>query len=136
PAHTRHFRTQRVHAVPAKHYDGEATRVHRAVATGQLIIDVLARTGEDADHPAGKVRIRIDTGKALAVNNGRRGHREPLFLGVPANHAAKRASGGIATGIYLTNEARTVIGLKKTDNEDTTALTSAEITTSKDKAKL
>ena len=70
------------------------------------------------------------------MNNGRRGHREPLFLGVPANHAAKRASGGTTTGIYLTNEARTAIGLKKADNEDTTALTSDEISTSKDKAKL
>jgi hypothetical protein len=68
-----------------------------------LVIDVLARTGEDADHPAAKVRIGIDSGKALAVNNGRRGHREPLFLGEPANQAAKRASGGEATGIYLTN---------------------------------
>jgi class 3 adenylate cyclase len=42
----------------------------------------------------------------------------------------------MATGVYLTNEARTVIGLKKADNEDTTALTSTEITTSKDKANL
>ena len=30
---------------------------------GQLIIDVLAQTGEDADHPPAKVRIGIDTGK-------------------------------------------------------------------------
>jgi class 3 adenylate cyclase len=130
------FHNQRLHSVVSKPYDAEAARVHKAVAMGQLIIDVLARTGEDADHPAAKVRIGIDTGKALAVNNGRRGHREPLFLGVPANHAAKRASGGKATGIYLTNEARTAIGLKKADNEDTNALTGAEIATSKDKAKL
>ena len=130
------FHNQRLHSVVSKPYDVEADRVHKAVAMGQLIIDVLARTGEDADHPAARVRIGIDTGKALAVNNGRRGHREPLFLGVPANHAAKRAGGGSATGIYLTNEARIAIGLKKTDNEDTTPLTSAEITTSKDKAKL
>ena len=130
------FHNQRLHSVVSKPYDAEADRVHKAVAIGQLIIDVLARTGEDADHPAAKVRIGIDTGKALAVNNGRRGHREPLFLGVPANHAAKRAGGGKATGIYLTNEARTAIGLKKADNEDTTALTSTEIATSKEKAKL
>ena len=130
------FHNQRLHSVVSKPYDAEADRVHKAVAMGQLIIDVLARTGEDADHPAAKVRIGIDTGKALAVNNGRRGHREPLFLGVPANHAAKRAGGGKATGIYLTNEARTAIGLKKADNEDTTALTSTEIATSKEKTKL
>jgi class 3 adenylate cyclase len=103
---------------------------------GQLIIDVLAQTGEDADHPAAKVRVGIDTGKALAVNNGRRGHREPLFLGVPANHAAKRAGGGSTTGIYLTNVARKAIGLKQMDNEDLTALTAAEIATSRNMAKL
>src|SRR5713226_9032980 len=61
------FHNQRLHSVFAKPYDHEAKRVHRAVATGQLVIDVLARTGEDADHPAAKVRIGIDTGKALAV---------------------------------------------------------------------
>lgn len=130
------FHNQRLHTVIAKPYGSEADRVHRGVAMGQLIIDVLAQTGEDADHPAAKVRVGIDTGKALAVNNGRRGHREPLFLGVPANHAAKRAGGGTATGIYLTNAARKVIGLKEVANEDTTSLTVAEIQTSKDAAKL
>src|SRR5207237_111028 len=99
-------------------------------------IDVLARTGEDADHPAGKVRIGIDTGKALAVNNGRRGHREPLFLGEPANRAAKLAGGGEATGIYLTNRARTTIGLKEVANEQASALMREEINASQEKAKL
>jgi class 3 adenylate cyclase len=87
------FHNQRLHSVIAKPYDSEVDRIHKAVAVAQLIVDVLAQTGEDADHPAAKVRVGIDTGEALAVNNGRRGHREPLFLGEPANHAAKRASG-------------------------------------------
>lgn len=130
------FHNQRLHSVVSKPYDSEAARIHRAVAMGQLIIDVLAQTGEDADHPPAKVRLGIDTGKALAVNNGRRGHREPLFLGVPANHAAKRAGGGSVTGIYLTNTARGAIGLKRVDNEDLSALTVAEVTTSKNAAKL
>jgi hypothetical protein len=46
-----------------KPYDSEAKRVHKAVAVGQLIIDVLAQTGEDADHPAAKVRVGIDSGQ-------------------------------------------------------------------------
>ena len=100
------FHNQRLHSVVAKPYGDETMRIDRAIAIGQLIIDVLARTGEDADHPPAKVRVGIDTGKALAVNNGRRGHREPLFLGEPANLAAKRAGGGSARGIYLTNKAR------------------------------
>lgn len=130
------FHNQRLHSVFAKPYDDEAKRVHRAVATGQLIIDVLAQTGEDADHPAAKVRVGIDSGKALAVNNGRRGHREPLFLGEPANRAAKRAGGGKATGIYLTNKARKAIGLPETASEDNTPLTAAEVEASQKIAKL
>ena len=37
------FHNQRLHSVFAKPYDNEAKRLHRAIATGQLIIDVLAR---------------------------------------------------------------------------------------------
>ena len=130
------FHNQRLHAVIAKPYDVESKRVHRAVATGKLIIDVLARTGEDADHPPAEVRIGIDSGKALAVNNGRRGHREPLFLGEPANHAAKRACGGKAMGIFLTNRARVAAGFAKVADEDLTPLTVDEIRKSQDKANL
>ena len=130
------FHNQRLHSVVIKPYESEGKRVHRAVAIAQLIIEVLARTGEDADHPAAKVRVGIDSGKALAVNNGRRGHREPLFLGEPANHAAKRAGGGSALGIYLTNTARQVIGLSLAADEDATALTSAEILRSQEVADL
>lgn len=130
------FHNQRLHTVFTKPYDDEAKRVHRAVATAQLIIDVLARTGEDADHPAAKVRVGIDTGKALAVNNGRRGHREPLFLGPPANYAAKRSGGGPEAGIFLTNEARKVIGLPEARDVDATPLTASEIAASQNAARL
>lgn len=130
------FHNQRLHTVVAKPYDAEAGRVHKAIATAQLIIDVLARTGEDADHPAAKVRCGIDTGQALAVNSGRRGHREPLFLGEPANHAAKRSGGGKNTGIFLTNKARRAVGLKAVDVEDDVALTAAEVAASQEAAKL
>lgn len=130
------FHNQRLHAVIVKPYDAEADRIHRAIAIGQLIIDVLAQTGEDEEHPNAKVRIGVDSGKALAVNNGRRGHREPLFLGEPANHAAKRASGGTAVGIYLTNKARATIGLAQVKDENATAVTAEEIANSKEKAKL
>jgi class 3 adenylate cyclase len=130
------FHNQRLHSVVAKPYDSEVKRVQRAVAIGQLIIDVLAQTGEDADHPAAKVRVGIDTGAALAVNNGRRGHREPLFLGQPANHAAKRAGGGGSEGIFLTNTARTALGIVSVPNEDASPLSAQEIKTCQDKAEL
>lgn len=133
------FHNQRLHAIIAKPYgdDCEAQRVHRAIALAQLLIDVLAETDDDDEHiPNAKVRVGIDTGKALAVNNGRNGYREPLFLGDPANHAAKLSGASKATGIYLTNEAREAIGLDEVDTPSTSRLTQDEIKTSQDAAGL
>ena len=92
------FHNQRLHAVIVKPYGEEEDRIHRAISLAQLVIDVLKQTREEGDDklPAAVVRVGIDSGPALAVNNGRRGHREPLFLGRPANLAAKRAGGGTA----------------------------------------
>ncbi len=131
------FHNQRLHAVVAKPYGDEAGRVHRAVAIAQLITDVLAETGEDGDDkiPTAAVRVGIDSGVALAVCNGRRGHAEPLFLGAPANLAAKRSAGS-KVGIYLTNTARGVIDLADDVIEDDTALSAQEIETSQEKAAL
>lgn len=126
------FHNQRLHAVVAKPYntedDAEAKRIRRSVAIGQLIIDVLHETGDADEHiPSAKVRVGIDSGEALAVNNGRRGGREPLFLGEPANQAAKLSGGGARTGIYLTNNAREAIGLEAADAPASTPLTAAEV---------
>jgi class 3 adenylate cyclase len=131
------FHNQRLHAVFAKPYDDEKGRIFRAVATAQLIRDVLAKTGEDGDDPlpAAKTRIGIDSGKALAVNNGRRSSREPLFLGNPANQAAKRA-GGDVEGIYMTNNARDVVGWDEVLDVDASALTQAQIQEAQDEADL
>lgn len=133
------FHNQRLHATVTKPYgeDSEADRVHRAVAIGDLIIQVLDQTGDIQEQiPNAKMRIGIDTGAALAVNNGRNGGREPLFLGEPANHAAKMSGGGSAKGIFLTNTARKAIGLAEIDEPKTTALTDEDIKISVDKAKL
>jgi class 3 adenylate cyclase len=135
------FHNQRLHGFIAKPYgeDNERKRVVRAVAVADLITQVLKETGDADDSiPNAKVRVGIDTGLALAVNNGRRGSREPMFLGRPANHAAKCASAGKSTGIYLTNEARKAIGLPELDGttDRTTALTHVEIATCATEAKL
>ncbi|MES1975594.1 MAG: adenylate/guanylate cyclase domain-containing protein [Pseudomonadota bacterium] len=135
------FHNQRLHAVLTKPYntetDAEAKRVRRAVAIAQLTIDVLQETGDaDEQIPSAKVRVGIDTGTALAVNNGRRGGREPLFLGAPANHAAKMSGGGTKAGIFLTNEAREAIGLDSVDKPASMALTTAEIEDCQEKAAL
>ncbi len=135
------FHSQRLHSLFTKPYNSETNaetkRVQRAVATAQLIIDVLAETGDDDEQiPAAKVRIGIDSGRALAVNNGRNGYREPLFLGDPANHAAKLASNNNAKGIYLTNAARKAIGLAEKDSPEKSALSTDEISACQEAAKL
>ncbi|MBQ0709910.1 adenylate/guanylate cyclase domain-containing protein [Ochrobactrum sp. AP1BH01-1] len=133
------FHNQRLHAVIAKPYGEDAVgdRVARATAIAKLISNVLAETGDDDENiPNAKVRIGIDTGKALAVNNGRNGYREPLFLGRPANIAAKLASNNKAVGIYLSNEAREAIELDAADLPAKTKLTDDEIKQCEDDAKL
>lgn len=135
------FHSQRLHSLFTKPYNSEANaetkRVQRAVATAQLIIDVLADTGDDDEQiPAAKVRIGIDTGLTLAVNNGRNGYREPLFLGDPANYAAKLASNNSVKGIYLTNAARKSIFLDEKAAPEKSALTVEEVNACQEAAKL
>lgn len=126
------FHNQRLHAVVTKPYnddadDKERSRIERAVAIAQLISDVLDQTGDDdADIPDAVVRVGIDSGQALAVNNGRHGAREPLFLGNPANHAAHHGMGD-EPGIFLTNHARKTTGLAEVDESADVPLTEAEI---------
>jgi class 3 adenylate cyclase len=135
------FHNQRLHAVIAKPYgeDWEDDRVNRAVAIAQLVSDVLQETGDyDENIPTAQIRIGVDTGHALVVNNGRSGSREPLFLGRPANKAAKIASNGSDIGIYLSNEARSAIGLEQLAEEDIplTPLTDGEIVACQEAANL
>lgn len=135
------FHNQRLHAVVTKPYGDadERKRVARAVAIANLTIDVLAETGATDEHIANaKIRVGVDSGLALAVNNGRRASREPLFLGCPANQAAKCAGHASEEGIYLTNTARGVMGFPSlAGNKDrSTALTKEQIATCVEEADL
>jgi len=135
------FHNQHLHSLVTKPYgtDGEKKRICRAVSIGKLIMDVLAETGDDdEDIPNAKVRIGIDNGLTLAVNNGRNGNREPLFLGSPANLAAKLASNWTAEGIFLTNAARKAAGLTEVEagKEGTSPLSADEIAQCQSEAKL
>lgn len=130
------FHNQRLHAVIVKPYgeDSEKARIDKAIAISDLIIDTVNKKrevdGDEAIEPA-EIRIGIDSGLALAVNNGRKSNKEPLFLGDPANHAAKHAIGE-KTGIYLTNNARDVIDLAQAADSKKVKLKSEEIQESKD----
>jgi class 3 adenylate cyclase len=97
------FHGSRLHAVvlnPAgAEHEGE--RIALALAFAAAFREMTARTS--ARFGAGfqtAVRIGVDSGPAVAVNSGRRGEPEPLFIGSPANHAAKLADGAEA-GVFL-----------------------------------
>ena len=115
------FHNQRLHTVIAKPYDDEKKRLDRAITIAKVIIDVVEQQrelGNDDIIDAAKLRVGIDSGLALAVNNGRRSNKEPLFLGDPANHAAKHSAGTLQ-GIYLTKNARAVLELETVEDTKT-----------------
>lgn len=115
------FHNQRLHAVVTKPYDSEKERLDRAIAISDLIINAVDQNKKDSNDDyinAAAIRIGIDSGVALAVNNGRAKNKEPLFLGNPANHAAKHAAGD-EEGIYLTANAREVLELSRVDSDKT-----------------
>jgi len=104
------FQNERLHFMLYKPYGDEKLRIANAV----VIADALQRLIADANKgheelPDAVSRIGIETGTSLAVNNGTRGDREPLFLGDCVNHAAK-LSDGASPGIYLGRAARAVLG--------------------------
>ncbi|WP_225768529.1 adenylate/guanylate cyclase domain-containing protein [Inquilinus sp. Marseille-Q2685] len=117
-----HFEAQRVdyhgsrmHAVivtPAGP-EGRRERALKALA----FADALKRTVEEASSAssglqnyATRVRIGLDSGLAVAVNSGRGSEPEPLFLGNPANYAAKLADGD-QPGIFASDRVRAEAGL-------------------------
>ena len=126
------FHGPRLHAVVVTPPGGgnERQRVLRAIAMANALKDTI----ETAAPRLGKtnlntrVRIGIDTGKAVAISSGRKHEPEPLFLGRPANHAAKIADGD-RPGIYLSDNARAVVGQPRTGSlfhERATALSDTE----------
>lgn len=100
----------RLHAVVVTPTDDERDRVLRALAFAVTVKRTIVEAGHQfaGARLASRVRIGIDTGVAVAVNSGRRAESEPLFLGSPANHAAKLAEGD-EPGIFVSDRVRAVL---------------------------
>ncbi len=106
----------RMHAVivsPAGEQNAGA-RARRALEFADAVKRTIELTGERAGDGQFRTRVRIglDSGKAVAVNSGSRDEREPLFLGNPANHAAKIAEGAEA-GIFPSDKVRAEAGIQR-----------------------
>lgn len=102
------FHGSRLHAV-VLNPTGEANEIKRiekallfAAAFRELTRRIVAEFGPDFQT---RVRIGIDSGPAVAINSGKKSEPEPLFIGSPANHAAKAADGD-DDGVYLSPRAQ------------------------------
>ena len=86
-----HFQGPRLHAIIYKPYD-EPSKIATRVLLFALIVKQFVRTVFNPFFPNYgdfKIAAGIDIGKAIGTRNGAKGDREMLFIGNPANHAAK-----------------------------------------------
>lgn len=94
----------RVHAVvlePAgEAFEADRVRTSLALAAAMRALVNEASSSHQRKYGS-RIRVGIESGKALAINSGRSGEPEPLFIGDAANLAAKLADGseeGVAVG--------------------------------------
>jgi Adenylate and Guanylate cyclase catalytic domain len=96
----------RLHAVIASPAGDPAAQIERAVALARKLTEAAQKVGQAHGFPS-RIRFGIDHGKCLAMTTGRGAHeKDTLFLGRPANHAAKLAAAGVEQGIFLTETAQ------------------------------
>jgi hypothetical protein len=96
----------RLHAVVASPVGDPAAQIERAVALARNLTEAAQKVGEAHGFPS-RIRFGIDHGKCLAMTTGRGAHeKDTLFLGRPANHAAKLVASGAEEGIFLTETAQ------------------------------
>ncbi|MGY4396702.1 class 3 adenylate cyclase [Sphingomonas sp. UYAg733] len=101
------FHGPRLHAVvlTPEGQDNEPERVRRAIAFAAAFRKMVERLGVAYPEFRTRVRVGIDSGPAVAIDGGKKDEPEPLFIGSPANHAAKLAIGG-DEGIFLSPRAK------------------------------
>lgn len=104
------FHGPRLHAVvlSPEGKENESERVRVAVSFAAAFREMVERLGDDHPEFRTAVCIGIDSGPAVAIDSGRSDEREPLFIGSPANHAAKLAAGD--EGLNLSPRAARALG--------------------------
>lgn len=113
------FQNHRLHTVVYKPYNSdsdesgekERERLVHVLGIASLVQKLLKKANKKHDDIEDvKVAIGIETGEALAVQNGTRGDREPLFLGPAANDAAKVLKSK-SKGVYIGDSAMSILEL-------------------------
>lgn len=120
------FHGSRLHAVvlTPEGLQNEGERVRNAVAFAAAFREMVGRLAGEHPEFATRVRVGIDSGPAVAIDGGRSNEREPLFIGSPANHAAKLADGD-GDGVELSPRAAAAINRRAEPWETKVALTKA-----------
>jgi hypothetical protein len=86
--------------------------VLKALALAFRLIEFTRRASRDiaGGHYTPTLKVGVDTGKCVAINSGTGCEQEPLFLGAPANYAAKLADGD-GEGVFPSNRIRALFAL-------------------------
>lgn len=102
----------RLHAVITAPVGDPAAQIERTVALARKLTEAAQKVGEAHGFPS-RIRFGVDHGKCLAMTTGRGAHeKDTLFLGRPANHAAKLVSAGTEEGIFLTETAQNLVAAR------------------------
>jgi class 3 adenylate cyclase len=106
------YHGSRLHCVVVDPVDNEAARILKAISLAHALQNLVRSAARDIGRfdfdP--QLKVGIDSGKCVAINDGKGCEQEPLFLGQAANYAAKLAD-GYGQGIYLSNHVRSIVGL-------------------------
>jgi class 3 adenylate cyclase len=95
----------RMHAVVTEPKGNPTEQIRQAIALASKLNSAAKRVAAQYGFPA-RVRFGIDQGHCLAMTTGRSHETDVLFLGSPANHAAKLTAAGRQPGIFLTDGAK------------------------------
>ncbi len=95
----------RMHAVVTQPENDPAGQVERAYALATQLAEASRRIAAAAGFNA-RIRFGIDQGRCLAMTTGRAHEKDTLFLGSPANHAAKKVAESDEEGIFFVDGLR------------------------------
>ncbi len=107
----------RIHVVITEPEGDSRGQIERSIALALKLGDAAKQVGDAHGFPS-RVRFGIDQGACLAMSTGRAHEKDVLFLGSPANHAAKLVAASDAPGVYLTENAQRILGLGAVRNRD------------------
>lgn len=102
----------RLHCVVVDPEDNEEARILKALVLAQALRGLVRLANQEIarfDYEP-TLKIGVDSGRCVAINDGTSHEQEPLFLGSAANYAAKLADGD-GDGIFMSNRVRSNVGL-------------------------